>query len=110
VNYIGVVSRESSAARPSWLNLVRTSAAAGDGCEGLAQVVGEGSGGGDGLPSGLKLDGAVLAGCRGEFADEPACLRLDPAADGKDGEDDGEVGIDGVPLAVGDGLGLRVRL
>jgi hypothetical protein len=59
----GFVSRESSAARPSWLKRVRTSAAAGDGFEGLAEIVGKRVGGGDGLPSGLDLDGAVAAGC-----------------------------------------------
>jgi hypothetical protein len=46
---------------PSWLRLVRTLAAAGDGVEGLAEVVGERVGGGEGLPSGLDLDGAVAA-------------------------------------------------
>jgi hypothetical protein len=53
----------------SWLKLVRTSAAAGDGVEGLAEVVGERVGGGDGLPSGLDLYGAVGAGGLDEFAD-----------------------------------------
>ena len=54
---------------PSWLKLVRTSAAAGNGFEGLAEVVGEGVGSGDGLPSGLDLDDAVAAGCLDEFPD-----------------------------------------
>jgi hypothetical protein len=35
----------------------------------LAEVVGEGLGGGDGLGAGLDLDGAVAAGCLDEFAD-----------------------------------------
>ena len=52
---------------PSWLKLVRTSTAGGDGFEGLAEVVGEGVGGGDGLSSGLDLDGAVAAGGLDEF-------------------------------------------
>jgi hypothetical protein len=54
---------------PSWLKLVRTLAAVGDGFEGLAEVVGEGVGGGDGMPSGLDPDGAVVAGCLDEFPD-----------------------------------------
>ena len=54
---------------PSWLRLVRTSAAAGNGFEGLSEVVGEGVGGGDGLSSGLDLDGAVAAGGLDEFPD-----------------------------------------
>jgi len=48
---------------------VRTSAAAGDGVEGLAEVVGEGIGSGDRLLSGLNLDGAVSAGGLGKFPD-----------------------------------------
>jgi hypothetical protein len=40
------------ALNPSWAILVRKSAGAVDGVEGLAQVVGEGVGGGDGLASG----------------------------------------------------------
>ena len=52
---------------PSWLKLVRTSAAAGDGFEGLAEVAGQGVGGGDGLPSGPDLDGAIAAGGANEF-------------------------------------------
>jgi Bacterial regulatory proteins, tetR family len=51
----------------SWAILVRKSVVAVDGVEGLAQVVGERVGGGDGLPSGLDLDGAVAAGCLDEF-------------------------------------------
>ena len=47
----------------------------GDGFEGLPEVVGQGIGGGDGLPSGLDLDGAVAAGCLDEFPDRPAGLR-----------------------------------
>jgi hypothetical protein len=47
---------------PSWLKLVRTSAAAADGFEGLAEVAGERIGGPDPLPAGLDLDGAVAAG------------------------------------------------
>jgi hypothetical protein len=72
---------------------VRTSAATGDGFERLTGGRRGGVSDGDGLLSGLELDGAVLAGCLGEFADGPAGLRLDPAADGKGGEDDAEVGL-----------------
>jgi uncharacterized protein YndB with AHSA1/START domain len=57
---------------PSWLRLVRISAAAGNGFEGLSEVVGEGVGGGDGLSSGLDLDGAVAAGGLDEPADGPS--------------------------------------
>jgi hypothetical protein len=46
---------------------VRKSAGAVDGIEGLAEVVGQGVGGGDGLPSGLDLDGPVAAGGLDEF-------------------------------------------
>jgi hypothetical protein len=61
---------------------VRKSLVAVDGVEGLAEVVGEGVGGGDGLPSGLDLDGAVAAGGLDEFPDRPAGLRFDSPADG----------------------------
>jgi len=40
-----------------------------DGAEGLAEVVGDRVGGGDGLPSGLDLNGAVAAGGLDEFPD-----------------------------------------
>jgi hypothetical protein len=76
----------------SWAILVRKSVVAVGGVEGLAEVVGEGAVSGDGLPSGLDLDGAVSAGCLDEFSDRPACRCLDPAADGEGCEDDGEVG------------------
>ena len=41
--------------------------------------------------------------------DQPVCV-LDPAADGEGGEHDGQVGLDGVALAVVDGPGLQVAL
>ena len=59
-------------------------------------------------PSGLDLNGAVATGGLDEFPDRPAGLCLDPAADGKGGEDDGQVGLDGVARAVVDGPGLQV--
>jgi hypothetical protein len=40
-----------------------------DGVDGLAQVVGEGAGGNDGVRAGLDLDGAVAAGGLDELAD-----------------------------------------
>jgi hypothetical protein len=64
---------------PSWLNLVRRLAGLVDRFEGLAQVAGEGVGGGDGVRPGLDLDGAVAAGGLDEFADGPAGLVLDPS-------------------------------
>jgi hypothetical protein len=78
--------------------------------DGVAEVVGDGVGGGDFVRAGLDRDGAVAAGCLDELADGPAGLVLDPAADGQGGEDDGQVGFDGVALAVLDGSGLQVAL
>ena len=75
--------------------------------EGLAQVVGEGVGGGDGVRPGLDLDGAVAAGGLDEFADGPAGLVLDPAADSQGGERDSQVRFDRVPLALADQPGRR---
>jgi hypothetical protein len=75
-----------------------------DEVEGLAQVVGKRVGGGDEVLPGLDLDSPVAAGGPDEFADGPAGGVLDPAADGQGGEDDGEVGFDGVALAVVDRL------
>jgi hypothetical protein len=48
---------------------VHTSAGPVDGVEGLAEVVGEGVGGGDGVLAGLDLNGAVAAGGLYEFPD-----------------------------------------
>jgi hypothetical protein len=53
----------------SWAILVRKSAIGVDGVEGLAEIVGERIGGGDGLPTGLDLDGAVAAGGADELPD-----------------------------------------
>ena len=53
----------------SWAILVRKSAIGVDGVEGLAEIVGERVGGGDGLPTGLDLDGAVAAGGADELPD-----------------------------------------
>jgi hypothetical protein len=89
---------------------VRKSAVAVDGVEGLAEVVGNRVGSGDGLASGLDLYGAVAAGGLDEFPDGSAGSRFDPAADGEGCEDDGEVGLDGVALAVVDRPGLQVGL
>ena len=92
----------------SWLKLVRTAADAADRVESLPEVVGDGVGGGDRLPPGLDLDGAVAAGGRDELADGPARGVLDLAADGHGGEHDREVGFDGVALAVVNRPGLQV--
>ena len=71
-------------------------------------VVGEGVGGGYGLASGLDLDGLAAAGGLDEFPiDQPVWASIQrPTARG--GEDDGEVSLDGVVLAVVDGPGLQV--
>jgi hypothetical protein len=70
-------------------DLVRRPAGVADRFEGLAEVVGEGGGGGDGVRAGLNFDGAVAAGGLDEFADGPAGLVLDPAADRQGSEHDG---------------------
>jgi hypothetical protein len=44
-------------------------AAADYGFEGVAEVVGNGVGGGDDVLAGLDLDGAAAAGCLDEFPD-----------------------------------------
>ena len=59
----------NSAVKPELGHPSGKSVVAGEGVEGLAEVAGEGIGGGDGLPSGLYLDGAVSAGGLGEFPD-----------------------------------------
>lgn len=46
----------------SWASLMRKSVGAVEGVEGPAEVVGDGVGSGDGLPSGLGLYRAVAAG------------------------------------------------
>ena len=78
----GVVDREplpTAAAVGAWITprdinptsatLVRKSAGAFDRFEGLAEVVGDSVGGGDGVRAGLDLDGAVAAGGTDELAD-----------------------------------------
>jgi len=49
--------------------------------------------------AGTDLDGAVAAGGADELLDGPAVAVLDEPGDGQGGEDDGQVGLDGVPLA-----------
>src|ERR1700722_19901917 len=93
----------------TFIKLVRTGSAV-DTVEGFAEVVGERVGGGDDVGAGLNFYGAVAAGGLDEFADGPAGLVFDPAADGQGGEDDGEMGFDGVAFAVVDGPGLEVVL
>jgi hypothetical protein len=65
-------------------------------------------GGGDELWAGLDLDRAVAAGRLDELPGRPSGCRLDPAGNGGRGEDDRQVGLDGVALAVVDGAGLEV--
>ena len=83
--------RSPSPADPTWLKPVPASAAAGDGAaagddlEGLAEVVGQGVGGGDGQPSGLELGGAATAARLDELPiDQRVCASTQRA--------DGEVG------------------
>ena len=102
--------RMSAQVNPTSAKLVHTCAGLVDGVEGLAEVVGEGVGGGDDVLAGLDLNGAAAAGGLNEFPDRPACLRFDPAANGEGGEDDGEVCLDGVALAMVDRPGLQVVL
>jgi hypothetical protein len=59
---------------------------------------------------GLDLDGAVAAGGLDEFADGPAGLVLDSAADSESGEHDGEMRFDGVAFAVVTGRACRSLL
>ena len=68
---------------------------------------GLGSAGRDGVGAGLDLYGAVAAGGLDELLDRPAGAGLDPPADGERGESDGRMGLDGVALAVVDGLCRR---
>ena len=75
--------------------------------EGLAQVGWERVFGDEGVLAGLDLDGAVVTGGPDEFPDRPAGPGLDPAADGQRREHDGQVGLDGVRLAVMTGLACR---
>lgn len=82
----------------AWVNrridVVRQSAGRVDGFECLLEVVGEWVGGRDRAGAGLDLDRAEPAGGADELADGPAGSCLDPAGDGKGGEDDGGVGLD----------------
>ena len=58
--------------------------------------------------AGADLDGAVAAGGADELLGGPAGAALDEPGDGQGGEDDREVGLDGVPLAVVDRPGPQV--
>jgi hypothetical protein len=78
--------------------------------EGCLEVGGQGVGGGVGARVGLDLDGAVEAGGLDEFADGPAGLVLDPAADRQCREDEGLAGLDRVAEMVVDRAGLQVVL
>ena len=78
--------------------LARTRPGVVDLGESLAEV-GDRAGGSHDVGAGLDLDGLAAAGGLDELADGPAGLVLDEAADGQGGEDDGQVGFDGVALA-----------
>jgi hypothetical protein len=58
--------------------------------------------------SGVDLDAAVAAERFYESADDPAGSLLYPAADCKDGEHDGEVGVDRLAFVVIDRFASRV--
>ena len=70
-----------------------------DAVEGVAEVIGQRVGCGDGVVAGLDLDGPAAAGGADEFPDRPARLRFDPAADREGGEHDGQVGFELKQLA-----------
>jgi hypothetical protein len=55
--------------------------------------------------AGADLDGSAAAGGADECLDGPAGSGLDKPGDGEGGEDDGQVGVDGLALAVVDGPG-----
>ena len=83
----------------SWAKLVRTLVDRG---ERLADVVGQGVFGGQGVAAGVDLDGAVAAQGADEFLDRPTGPGLDAVGDCQRGEDDGEVGVDGFAFVVVD--------
>jgi hypothetical protein len=65
-----VLRRSSrSCMNPSRAKFARKPTGAVDGVEGLAEVVGEGAGGGDDVLAGLGLNGAVAPGGLYEFPD-----------------------------------------
>src|ERR1700722_364907 len=78
--------------------------------QGVAQVGLERVLGGDDVLADADLDGAVAAGRADEPLDRPAGALLDEPGDGQGGEHDGEVGLDGVALAVVDRPGPQVVL
>jgi hypothetical protein len=51
----------------------------------------------------VAVDGEDVGAEPGRFPDRPAGSRFDPPGDGEGGEDDRQVGLDGVALAVVDG-------
>jgi hypothetical protein len=66
--------------------------------------------GGEGVVAGADLDGPVPAGGADELPDGPAGAVLDEPGDGQGGEDDGQVGLDGVSRSVVDRPGSQVVL
>ena len=81
-----------------------------DPAEDFVKFAGQWVSGGEGVVSGLDLDGAVAAGGLDEFLNGPAGGLLDPAADGQGGEHDGQVSVDGLAFAVAGRPGLQVVL
>jgi hypothetical protein len=53
-------------------------------------------GGGEDLVAGSNFHGAVEAGGSHEFLNAPTCLVLDVVADGHRGDNDAQVGLDGI--------------
>jgi hypothetical protein len=93
---------------PTFINLVRTSAA--DSGEGFGEVVGLGFGGGECLSSGLDRDCAVAACGSHEFLDAPTCLVVNPVRYGQCSEHDRQVCLNGLAGVVVDRAGPQVVL
>ena len=66
--------------------------------ERLADVVGRGVFGGQGVASGVDLDGSVAAEGADEFLDRPSSPGFDAVGDCQCSEHHGEVGVDGFAL------------
>src|ERR1700729_3369532 len=94
----------------TFIRLVRTSFWLLDEGEGVAEVGRERVFGGEDVLAGADLHGAVAAGGADELLEGPAGAALDEPGDGQGGEDDRQVGLDGIPLAVVDRPGPQVVL
>ena len=78
--------------------------------QGVAQVGLERVLGGEDVLAGADLDGAVVAGSADELPYGPAGAVLDEPGYGQGREDDGQMCLDGVPLAMVDRPCPEVRL